>query len=356
MLNKSKQYPVLIGMERTDMAGLCRSAGVKPVHAETLLAHVFRHHTRDIRAIPDLPQALYGWLEQYTQTLDVKLITRQTASDGTRKMLLAMPDGKEVETVLIPEKKRLTQCISTQIGCALNCSFCLTGTAGLTRNLSAAEMVAQIMIAMDHYDERASNLVLMGMGEPMHNYEEVARFVRIVTDMKGMAFSPRRVTVSTAGHVPGIQHMTADRLPCNLALSLNATNDETRNRIMPINRRWPIVEVLYWAGTFVKTMRKRVLIEYVMLAGINDTDMDAKQLIQLLEDIPCTINLLPFNTYPGSLYQRPEPARVSAFRRILAEAGKVAVVRESRGRDISAACGQLYTSAQRPRQKAAQNV
>ncbi len=338
------------------MAGLCRAAGVKPVHAETLLAHVFRHHTRDIRAIPDLPQALYGWLERHTQTLDATLITQQNANDGTCKMLLAMPDEKEVETVLIPGKKRLTQCISTQIGCALNCSFCLTGTAGLTRNLSAAEMVAQIMIAMDHYDERASNLVLMGMGEPMHNYEEVARFVRIVTDMKGMAFSPRRVTVSTAGHVPGIQRMTADRLPCNLALSLNATNDETRNRIMPINRRWPIAEVLYWAGTFVKTMRKRVLIEYVMLAGINDTDMDAKRLIQLLEDIPYTINLLPFNTYPGSLYQRPEPARISAFRRILAGAGKVAVVRESRGRDISAACGQLYTSAKRPRQKAAQNT
>jgi 23S rRNA (adenine2503-C2)-methyltransferase len=356
MLTESKLCPILIGMEQADMAELCRSAGVKPVHAETLLAHVFRHHTRDIRAIPDLPQALYGWLEQHTQTLDVSLITQQNAKDGTRKMLLAMPDGKEVETVLIPEKRRLTQCISTQIGCALNCSFCLTGTAGLTRNLSAAEMVAQIMIAMDHYDERASNLVLMGMGEPMHNYEEVARFVRIVTDMKGMAFSPRRVTISTAGHVPGIQRMTADRLPCNLALSLNATNDETRNRIMPINRRWPIAEVLHWAGVFVKTMHKRVLIEYVMLAGINDTDMDAKRLIQLLKEIPCTINLLPFNTYPGSLYQRPEPARISAFRRILAGAGKVVVVRESRGRDISAACGQLYASAKHNQQKIRQNA
>jgi len=187
------------------------------------------------------------------------------------------------------------------------------------------------------------------MGEPMNNYEEVARFVRIVTDMKGMAFSPRRVTVSTAGHVPGIQRMITDRLPCNLALSLNAANDETRSRIMPINKRWPIAEVLYWAGEFAKTMHKRVLIEYVMLAGINDTDMDAKQLIQLLEGIPYTINLLPFNTYPGSLYQRPDPARISAFRRILAEAGKVAVVRKSRGRDISAACGQLYASAKRPR-------
>jgi len=356
MMTEPGSRPVLIGMERTDMAGLCRAAGVKPVHVETLLAHVFRHHTRDIRAIPDLPQALYGWLEQHTKTLDVKLITRQNAKDGTYKMLLAMADGKEVETVLIPGKNRLTQCVSTQIGCAMNCSFCLTGTAGLIRNLSAAEMVAQMMVAIDHYGKRARNLVLMGMGEPMHNYEEVARFVRIVTDMKGMAFSPRRVTVSTAGHVPGIQRMIADRLPCNLALSLNATNDETRNRIMPINKRWPIAEVLHWAGEFARITHKRILIEYVMLAGINDTDMDAKRLIQLLEDTPYTINLLPFNTYPGSLYQRPEPARISAFRRILAGAGKVVVVRESRGRDISAACGQLYTSAKRHQQETGQHL
>jgi len=341
-------------MERTDIEGLCNTAGVKAIHAETLLAHVFRHHTRDIRAIPDLPQAFYGWLEQHTKTLDVKLLDQQKANDGTRKMLLAMPDGTQVETVLIRGKERLTQCISTQVGCALNCTFCLTATAGLIRNLSAAEMVAQIMAAADHPSERARNLVLMGMGEPMHNYDEVARFMRIVTDTKGMAFSPRRVTVSTAGHVPGIRRMIADRLPCNLALSLNATNDETRNRIMPINKRWPITEVLHWAGTFVRSMHKRVLIEYVMLAGINDTDMDAKRLIQLLEDIPCTINLLPFNTYPGSSYQRPESVRISSFRKILANAGKVVVVRESRGRDISAACGQLYAAATQHRRKTGQ--
>jgi len=341
----TKPRPVLIGMERTDMAGLCKDAGVKPVHAETLLAHIFRHRTRDIHAIPDLPQALYGWLERHTQPLDVKLIAQRKATDGTHKLLLAMPDGKEVETVLIPEKNRLTQCISTQIGCALNCSFCLTATAGLTRNLSAAEMVAQIMAAMDYHNERVRNLVLMGMGEPMHNYKEVARFLHIVTDMKGMAFSSRRVTVSTAGHVPGIQRMIADHLPCNLALSLNATTDAVRSRIMPINNRWPIAEILHWTGEFARIAHKRILIEYVLLAGINDTDMDANRLIQLLSDLPCTINLLPFNAYPGSLYQRPHNARIAAFQHILAKAGKITVVRKSRGRDISAACGQLCASA-----------
>jgi len=334
-------------MARSDIVGLCSAAGVKPIHAETLLAHIFRHHAHDIHAIPDLPQSLYEWLDEHTQSFDVKVITQQTARDGTHKLLLAMPDGSQVETVLIPEKNRLTQCISTQVGCALNCDFCLTATAGLTRNLSAAEMVAQIMAAMDYHNERARNLVLMGMGEPMHNYDEVARFLRIVTDDKGMAFSPRRVTVSTAGHVPGIRRMMADKLPCNLALSLNATTDAVRNRIMPINHRWPIAEVLRSASEFAQAMHKRVLIEYVMLAGVNDTDMDAKRLIQWLEGIPCTINLLPFNEFPCSPYQRPDDDRISAFRHILTAASKVVVIRESRGRDISAACGQLYTSTKR---------
>ncbi len=335
----------LIGMERTEVVELCEAAGVKSVHAGTLLAHIFRHRTHDIRAIPGLPQQLYAWLEQHTSSIDVKLLTQQHASDGTHKLLLAMEDGNQVETVLIPGKARLTQCISTQVGCALNCAFCLTATAGLIRNLSAAEMVAQIMVAADHHGEHARNLVLMGMGEPMHNYREVSRFIRIVTDMQGMAFSPRRVTVSTAGYVPGIQRMIADRLPCNLALSLNAADDETRSRIMPINKRWNIAEVLFWVGEFARIMRKRILIEYVMLADVNDADEDAGRLLRLLSDIPCTINLLPVNSYPGSPYRSPYPARISSFRQILTEASKVVIIRQSRGRDISAACGQLYTSA-----------
>jgi len=332
------------------MARLCESAGVKPLHAETLLAHVFRHHIRDVRTIPELPQSFYGWLERHTQTLDVKLIKQQKSADGTRKLLLAMPDGFQVETVLIPEKERLTQCISTQVGCALNCSFCLTATAGLARNLNAAEMVAQIMSAATFSNGQAHNLVLMGMGEPMHNYQEVARFVRIATDAKGMAFAPRHVTVSTAGHVPGIRRMIADRLPCNLALSLNATTDAVRSRIMPVNKRWPIAEVLYWAGKFAQSMHRRILIEYVMLSGINDADTDAKRLVQLLADLPCTINLLPFNEFDGNPYQRPNDARISDFRHILTDASKVAVVRKSRGMDISAACGQLFTLTKHPPQ------
>ncbi len=335
------QSHVLFGMERSDLERMCETAGVKTIHAQKIFAAIFRHGEKNVRRVPGLPRHFYHWLETHTQTLNVSILATQDAADGARKLLLAMPDGRGVETVIIPGKGRLTQCISTQAGCAAGCAFCLTATAGLIRNLSAAEMVAQILTATNHCGERARNLVLMGMGEPMHNYEEMARFVRIATDAKGMAFSPRRVTVSTAGHVPGIRRMIADCLPCNLALSLNATTDDVRSKIMPINRRWPIAEVLRWTGQFAQKFRKRVLIEYVMLANINDTAADARRLIRLLAGLPCTINLLPFNEFHGSPFIRPDDARISAFRHILAHAGKVAVVRESRGRDISAACGQL---------------
>ncbi|OIQ02485.1 MAG: 23S rRNA (adenine(2503)-C(2))-methyltransferase RlmN [Zetaproteobacteria bacterium CG06_land_8_20_14_3_00_59_53] len=343
--------PPLLGMSFAQLEALCAQAGVKPAHAETLRAHIFRHADQDIRGIAGLPQAFYDYIESNTRRLEPELRARQDSEDGTCKMLLGMADGREVETVLIPGKGRLTQCISTQVGCAVACTFCLTATAGLTRNLSAAEMVGQIHAAFQHTGLKPRNLVLMGMGEPLHNYDEVARFIRLATDPKGMAFSPRRVTISTAGHVPGIERMIEDDLPCNLALSLNASNDETRSAIMPINRRWPIAEVLKWTSRFAAGKKKRILIEYVMLAGINDSDADAHRLVELLADLPCTVNLLPFNALAGNDFRRPDDARVSAFREILVRADRVAVVRESRGRDISAACGQLRTEVQASRRQ-----
>jgi len=358
-LISSESRPPLIGMAFTDLQQLCASAGVKAAHAEALRAHIFRHANQDIRALDGLPQAFYSFIEEHSSRLEPALRAMQQSEDGTCKMLLGMADGREVETVLIPGKGRLTQCISSQVGCAVGCTFCLTATGGLTRNLSAAEMVAQIhaarlhaapnQTARHHTNSQARNLVLMGMGEPLHNYDEVARFIRLATDPKGMAFSPRRVTVSTAGHVPGIQRMIDDDLPCNLALSLNASNDDTRSRIMPINRRWPIAEVLEWTGRFAAGKKKRILIEYVMLAGINDTDADAHRLVELLAELPCTINLLPFNAFAGNDFKRPDDERVHAFREVLVRADRVAVVRESRGRDISAACGQLRTEVQASR-------
>ena len=336
--------PSILGMGPTELAAMCKRIGVKPVHAERISAHVFRRGNLDPSAIADLPEALRHHLLTELDWPQAGLVADQKDPDGTRKLLLAMPDGREVETVLIPAAGRLTQCISTQVGCAVGCPFCLTATAGLTRNLKAAEMVLEIITAERLVGTRPRNLVLMGMGEPLHNYEEVARFLSIVTDPKGMAFSPNRVTLSTAGLVPGMRRLLDDNLPCNLAVSLNATTDAVRSEIMPINRKYPLSELLAVIRDYV-TVRggKRVLIEYVMLAGINDAPEDAERLCRLLTGIDSTVNLLPFNAFPGSAYARPSDARVSAFRQVLVDHHMVAVVRESRGRDISAACGQLRT-------------
>ncbi|MDQ6972689.1 MAG: 23S rRNA (adenine(2503)-C(2))-methyltransferase RlmN [Mariprofundaceae bacterium] len=343
ILPRADSRQPMLGLNHAELQDLCRQASVKPSHADTLRAHIFRRGNQDIRSIADMPQHFYAFLEERIRPMLPKLITHQKSSDGTHKLLLGMEDGREVESVLIPGPGRMTQCISTQVGCAVGCSFCLTATGGLTRNLSTAEMVAQVFAASKYAGVQPRNLVLMGMGEPMHNYDEMAHFIRTATDCGGMAFSPRRITVSTAGHVPGITRMIEEDLPCNLALSLNATTDETRSRIMPINRRWPIAEVLERVSLFATERKKRILFEYVMLSGINDSDADAHRMIELLRDIPGTINLLPFNAFQGSEFKRPDDARVHAFMDILVQANRVVVVRESRGRDISAACGQLRT-------------
>jgi len=326
------------------MVQLCHDAGAKPVHAERIVASLFRHYNSDMEAIPDLPKILRDYLATHTSIFEPECTALQQAEDGTRKLLLKMPDGKEVETVLIQGPGRLTQCISTQVGCAVGCTFCLTATAGLTRNLSAAEMAAQVIAGQKVGDYQVRNLVLMGMGEPLHNYDEVSRFLSIAANPKGMAFSPNRITLSTSGLVPGIYKMIEDRLPCNLAVSLNATTDEVRDRVIPINKKYPIHELLKAVRDYIKARgNKRVLIEYVMLAGVNDSLEDARRLCQLVEGMGCTVNLLPFNAFAGSPYKSPSDAAVSAFRDILVKAKIIAVVRSSRGNDISAACGQLKT-------------
>lgn len=347
---QTSQY--LTGMEHADLVRLCEAAGVKRVHADKLNAYLFRFGETDTTRIPELPQALRDYLAAHTSILEPTLLAEKNAEDGSGKMLLAMPDGKEVETVLIPGPGRLTQCVSTQVGCAAGCRFCLTATAGLTRNLTAAEMAAQVMTARKHSSEEIRNIVLMGMGEPLHNYDEVAKFVRIATDPMGLAFSPRRVTLSTSGLVPGIYRMIEDRLPCNLAVSLNATTDEVRSQIMPVNVKYPIAELMAAVRDYIKVKdRKRVLIEYVMLAGVNDAFEDAERLVKLLDGLGCTVNLLPFNPFPGSGFKRPTDATVTAFRSRLVKADMVAVVRESRGDEISAACGQLKTEVTRARRR-----
>jgi len=337
-------------MNHEQLLALCAAADVSPAHADGLRAAIFRYYQTNLDAVSDLPKRLRHYLAEHATLLEPACTASREAADGTRKLLLKMDDGREVETVLIPGPGRLTQCVSTQVGCAVGCTFCLTATAGLTRNLSAAEMVAEVAAGQRISDGQVRNLVLMGMGEPLHNYDQVAHFVRLASDPKGMAFSPNRITLSTSGLVPAMRRLIEDELPCNLAVSLNATTDAVRDAIMPINRKYPIALLLDTVRDYTRARgNKRVLIEYVMLAGVNDSLDDANRLCAMTADLGCTINLLPFNAYPGLPFDRPADEAVTAFRAVLVAAGIITVVRESKGRDIAAACGQLKTEVMQRR-------
>jgi len=351
------ERPAITGMAYDNLLTLCQQAGVKPHHADTLRAWVFRRGERDVSRMVELPRHFQQWLGDHVSWPELRLNCLQQDDDGTQKMLLGLPYGGEIESVLIPTAGRVTQCVSSQVGCAMGCTFCLTATAGLQRDLQTSEMVAQLMQARSVLGAYPRNVVLMGMGEPLHNYDAVARFVRIATDPAGIALSPRRVTLSTSGLVPAIERMTADALPCNLAVSLNASNDAVRDRIMPVNRKYPLASLLSAVRAFAAagTSRKRVLIEYVLMEGVNDSRADAEALIDLLHGLPCTVNLLPLNMHGGTEFRRSPDDAVQQFWQVLSDASFLAVVRASRGSKISAACGQLKaeTVVRRSRQAVA---
>ncbi len=334
----------LLGLNYDELINICEQVDVSPIHAKKIMGKVFRYGEFDLENIPDFPKKLLSWLQDNTEITLPDIIANQQAEDGTQKLLMRMSDAKDVESVLIPADGRLTQCISSQVGCAIGCEFCLTATAGLTRNLTTAEMMQEVMITKQVLGEFPRNIVMMGMGEPLHNYEHVAKFVRMVTHEQGMALSPRRVTISTAGLVPAIYRLLEDDLPCSLAVSLNATTNDVRNQIMPINQKYPLEDLLAVMQKYVAARnKKRILIEYVLLAGINDSMDDAKRLRDIAKGLGSTVNILPFNLFEGSRFDRPSDEVVDMFRNFLNDAGVVAVVRISKGRDISAACGQLKT-------------
>lgn len=262
----------------------------------------------------------------------------EVGNDGTRKYLFRLEDGNAVESVLIPDEDRNTLCISTQAGCAMQCAFCLTGTFKLTRNLTTAEIVNQILAVKRDVEVR--NIVLMGMGEPLHNLENVIAALKIMVNDNGLKLSSRRVTVSTCGLVPEIEQLGRE-VTVNLAVSLNATTDELRDRIMPVNKRYPIATLLAALKKFPLPSRRKVTIEYVLLGGLNDTPADAKRLVRLLSDFPCMINLIPFNPHEGADFKPPTKAALDAFHKFLLDRHFTVITRDSRGSDISAACGQL---------------
>lgn len=262
----------------------------------------------------------------------------EVGNDGTRKYLFRLADGNAVESVLIPDEDRNTLCISSQAGCAMQCAFCLTGSFKLTRNLTTAEIVNQILAVQRDVEVR--NIVLMGMGEPLHNLDNVIPALQIMVDDNGLGLSSRRVTVSTCGLVPELERLGRE-VTVNLAVSLNATTDELRDRIMPVNKRYPIATLLAALKKFPLPGRRKITIEYVLLGGLNDTPEDAKRLVRLLSDIPCKINLIPFNPHEGADFRPPSRASLDAFHRYLLDRHFTVITRDSRGSDISAACGQL---------------
>jgi 23S rRNA (adenine2503-C2)-methyltransferase len=350
----------LVGLSRAELAAALAEMGEKPFRAGQLWHWIYWRGATDFAAMTTLSKDFRVRLAERF-TVGRPAVSRDLASiDGTRKWLLRFADGNEAETVLIPEEDRGTVCVSSQVGCTLTCKFCHTGTQKLVRNLTAAEIVAQAMIARDAVGEwpspvdgnrLISNIVLMGMGEPLFNYDNVASALRIIMDGEGIAISKRRITLSTAGVVPMIRRAGAE-LGVNLAISLHATNDETRDAIMPINKKYPLAELMQALREYPTTNARRITFEYAMLKGVNDSPADARQLAKLVEGIPAKFNLIPFNPWPGATFEASDDETIKKFSDILFESGYSAPVRQPRGRDILAACGQLRSDSLRQRRHA----
>lgn len=329
-------------MTYEEMLAEVSALGEKPYRAKQLFAWVYKRGVDDIGAMTDVSLALRERMRDIYGIRGIRLIDAKTAPDGTRKFLSELEDGNRIESVLIPETARLTLCVSTQAGCALGCRFCMTGAGGFMRNLRLSEMTGQVFAAGTPLaeGERITNVVLMGMGEPLANYDNVIRFTGILTDGNGFGFSHNKVTVSTAGLVPAIKRF-GEESNCALAVSLNATTDEVRDRIMPINKKYPIKGLIAALRAYPHAGKKHVTIEYVVLRDVNDSAEDARRLAFLLRSIPCKVNLIPFNEFQGAAFKSPDNQRVSAMSRILQDAGYTVIVRSSKGLEIQAACGQL---------------
>ncbi len=347
----------LIGLDRAELAGELESIGQPAFRARQLWHWIYFRGLTDFAAMTTLSKDFRAELARHYVIERPGVVVDRQSVDGTRKWLLRFADGQEAETVHIPEEDRGALCVSSQVGCTLTCRFCHTGTQRLVRNLSSAEILGQLMLARDKVGEwpsppdgrLISNIVMMGMGEPLYNYDNVARALRIVMDGEGIAISKRRITLSTAGVVPMIRR-AGEELGVNLAISLHATTDELRDRIVPINKKYPIAELMDACRTYPGLSNaRRITFEYVMLKGVNDSPADARALIRLIEGIPAKVNLIPFNAWPGAPFECSTDKAIAAFSDIVFSAGYASPVRTPRGRDIMAACGQLKSESVRKR-------
>jgi 23S rRNA (adenine2503-C2)-methyltransferase len=327
-----------------DMSTLLAAEGEPAFRATQLCQWVYQRQATSVQHMTDLPERLRQRLQQQVYISTLTELRHQQSADGTEKYLFALEDGNQVETVLIPADDRRTLCVSTQVGCAIGCKFCLTAQGGLVRSLRPAEIVSQVMCfqAATKAPERDfTNIVFMGMGEPLDNFRGTVQAIRILTAEWGLGISPRRITVSTSGLVRRLEAFGREDLKVNLAVSLNATTDAVRTQIMPINKAFPLETLLAACRAFPLAARQRITFEYVLLGGINDTLADAQRLVKLLHGLRCKVNLLPFNEVSGTPYRRPSDEAVQHFQDYLLQHHISAFVRQSRGRDISAACGQL---------------
>jgi len=360
----------IVGLTRDALRAALIAAGTPDRQARMrtgqLWQWVYHWGVRDFARMTNLARDYRALLEAHFTIELPEVVTRRMSEDGTRKYLVRISGGHEVEVVYIPETDRGTLCISSQVGCTLTCSFCHTGTQKLVRNLTAGEIVGQVMLARDDLGEwpvpgapkdetrRISNIVLMGMGEPLYNFENVRDAMQIVMDNEGIALGRRRITLSTSGVVPEIAR-TATEIGCLLAVSLHATTDEVRDRLVPINKRWNIAALLEALKAYPGLSNsERITFEYVMLDGVNDSREDAHRLVKLLEGIPAKVNLIPFNEWPGAPYKRSSGNRIHAFADIIYHAGYASPIRTPRGEDIMAACGQLKSATQRARKTRAE--
>ncbi len=336
--------PSFFDLTRAGLAERLDHRGEPAYRATQLYTWVYRRHQRDPAVMTDLPAALRRELPGWFDLALPSLASVHASPDGlTHKFVLALADGARVECVSMRTERRLTLCLSSQVGCALKCSFCATGLMGLKRNLSAGEIVAQVL-AMGEYhrwqDDRF-NLVFMGMGEPLANYRPVMEAVRIVHDPEGMNLGARRITVSTSGLVPQMRQLAEERIPVGLAVSLHATTDALRDQLVPVNKRWPLAELIPAARDYGRVSGRRVTLEYTLIAGVNDSLEDADRLGAVARDLPSKINLIPYNPVPGLPWRRPVPAAVEAFAHRLYPRAPAVTVRQTLGGEIWAACGQL---------------
>jgi 23S rRNA (adenine2503-C2)-methyltransferase len=339
----------LAEVERPTLETALVERGLPRFRARQIFRWIYKRGVTDVEAMTDLPRDLRTDLTAELQLSTPTLAQRETSTDGTEKFLLRLADGRHIESVFIPDTPAMTFCVSTQVGCAMACAFCLTGKMGLVRNLTAGEIVGQVRVLAGALSLRdaAFNIVLMGMGEPLHNYDETMKALRILCDEHGFGLSPRRITLSTVGLLPQLERLAREPIMPNLAISLHAPTDAQRGELVPLNKKYNVADVIAACKRFPLAKRSRITFEYVLLAGVNDRPEDARRLAKLLTGVKAKVNVIPLNAAAGIPFERPSDETIDRFARTLAERGVTVSVRKSRGRDIRAACGQLIVEGEK---------